>query len=78
MDSTRGQLAEALYQKGLALAEIASLKVRAFMFLKAMSIINSYSIHICKTGKYRVDDIVKGQKNIDQFLYVPTITALMK
>ncbi|KAL9317577.1 hypothetical protein ACSQ67_014094 [Phaseolus vulgaris] len=26
MDSTRGQLAEALYQKGLALAEIASLK----------------------------------------------------
>jgi len=38
MDSTRDQLAEALYQKGLALAEIASLKVRAFMFLKAMSV----------------------------------------
>lgn len=35
MESTRDQLAEALYQKGLALAEIESLKVRAFMLLKA-------------------------------------------
>jgi len=29
-ESIRDQLAEALYQKGLALAEIESLKVRAF------------------------------------------------
>lgn len=32
MESTRDQLAEALYQKGLALAEIESLKVRNFIF----------------------------------------------
>ena len=36
MESARDQLAEALYQKGLALAEIESLKVRAFVFFKAM------------------------------------------
>lgn len=36
MESTRDQLAEALYQKGLALAEIESLKVRALMLFKAM------------------------------------------
>lgn len=35
MELTRDQLAEALYQKGLALAEIESLKV-AFMFFKAL------------------------------------------
>jgi hypothetical protein len=31
MESTRDQLAEALYQKGLALAEIESLKVGVFI-----------------------------------------------
>lgn len=33
METTRDQLAEALYQKGLALAEIESLEVRLVMSL---------------------------------------------
>lgn len=33
-ETTRDQLAEALYQKGLALAEIESLRVRTFMLSK--------------------------------------------
>lgn len=33
MDTTRDQLAEALYQKGLAMAEIESLKVIAINFI---------------------------------------------
>jgi len=64
MESAHDQLVEALYQKGLALAEIESLKVRAFVFFKAMIVHYEqlqYPFMQNREIKHHVDDIEKAQ-----------------
>lgn len=56
MESTRDQLAGALYQKGIAQAEIESLKV---ILQSNDCIFSTIVILTCKTGKYHEDDIAR-------------------
>lgn len=51
MESTRDQLAEALYQKGLALAEIESLKVRDFILFKSIYAVVKYNLLVVSNSR---------------------------